>query len=253
MLISCPKCKSVYDIDDSRVSPEGKKFKCAECEHIWIVYPEDAIKEENQNNSDIKPQLVLPDSSSDSKQSEVDEMYNRLSQDTLGLFLASESNDARDEKAKFARKMQVIFSPVVAWGCVISLFVTFSLLVGYYNRYEIVGFFPRLANFYKGIYLDTNYVGTDIIFQNVMVEEKEKQGLKTVEITGSLYNEGDKISKVLPLRALMTDDSGNIIFDERVNVPTRRLEPNTSALFHVVMPNNPKIERRIKLNLEKDD
>ncbi len=251
MLISCPKCKSVYDIDDSRVFPEGKKFKCAECEHIWIVYPEDAIKEEKPE-SDIKPQLILPDSSSDSKQKEVDEMYNRLSQDTLGLFLASESNDASDGKAKFARKMQVIFSPVVAWGCVISLFVTFTMLVGYYNRYDIVGFFPRLSGFYKNIHLDTSYKGTDLIFQNVMVNENEKKGVKTVEITGSLYNDGDKISQVVPLRAIMTDNKGNVLFNEIVNVPTKRLEPKTSALFRVVMPNNTKIDKKIKLNLEKD-
>ena len=52
MLISCPECNAVYKISSDNISDDGKKFKCAECSHIWLVKPEDL--------KNIEPEIENP-------------------------------------------------------------------------------------------------------------------------------------------------------------------------------------------------
>lgn len=43
MLISCPKCHSIYDIPDDLIGRTGKNFRCQACSNVWHALPEDAI------------------------------------------------------------------------------------------------------------------------------------------------------------------------------------------------------------------
>ena len=43
MLISCPKCHSIYEIPDNLIGKTGKRFRCHTCETIWHAMPEDAL------------------------------------------------------------------------------------------------------------------------------------------------------------------------------------------------------------------
>lgn len=43
MLISCPKCHSIYEIPDDLIGRTGKNFRCQACSNIWHALPEDAI------------------------------------------------------------------------------------------------------------------------------------------------------------------------------------------------------------------
>ena len=105
MLISCPKCNAVYQIPDGKIPANGKKFKCAECGEVWTVRPQDVkgVKTEEKtaqvpssasvaaaflpqaenSNPHVKPQIISPQTT---QNSDVENMFNRLSQDTKGLF-----------------------------------------------------------------------------------------------------------------------------------------------------------------------
>lgn len=43
MLISCPKCHSVYEIPDDLVPNSGQNFRCSLCSNVWNVIPSDAL------------------------------------------------------------------------------------------------------------------------------------------------------------------------------------------------------------------
>lgn len=53
MLISCPKCHSIYDIPDDLIGRTGKNFRCQACSNIWHAMREDAIGyiTETENNT----------------------------------------------------------------------------------------------------------------------------------------------------------------------------------------------------------
>ena len=48
MLISCPKCHSIYEIADDLVGKTGQNFRCHACANVWHVMREDAIDYEQK-------------------------------------------------------------------------------------------------------------------------------------------------------------------------------------------------------------
>lgn len=43
MLISCPKCHSIYEIPDDLIPRTGQNFRCQACANVWHAMREDAI------------------------------------------------------------------------------------------------------------------------------------------------------------------------------------------------------------------
>ena len=53
MLISCPKCHSIYEIPDNLIPKTGQNFRCQACHNIWHALPQDALGYEEEK--DIHP------------------------------------------------------------------------------------------------------------------------------------------------------------------------------------------------------
>jgi predicted Zn finger-like uncharacterized protein len=54
MLISCPKCHSIYDIPDDLIERTGQNFRCQACSNVWHAMPSDALGYE-ENKIEEKP------------------------------------------------------------------------------------------------------------------------------------------------------------------------------------------------------
>lgn len=56
MLISCPKCQSIYEIPDDLIGKTGQNFRCQTCAHVWHAMREDALgyAEEDQEEPYIE-------------------------------------------------------------------------------------------------------------------------------------------------------------------------------------------------------
>ena len=52
MLISCPKCRSIYEIPDDLIGKKGKNFRCQNCSNIWHSMREDALGYEKEVNEE---------------------------------------------------------------------------------------------------------------------------------------------------------------------------------------------------------
>ncbi|MBR5598988.1 MAG: zinc-ribbon domain-containing protein, partial [Alphaproteobacteria bacterium] len=55
MLISCPKCHSVYEVPDSLVPKTGQNFRCSACSNVWNVIKSDALG----YRSDAEDEMVV--------------------------------------------------------------------------------------------------------------------------------------------------------------------------------------------------
>ena len=53
MLISCPKCRSIYEIPDDLIGKTGKNLRCQSCNNIWHAMVEDTLG--YQKNKNEKP------------------------------------------------------------------------------------------------------------------------------------------------------------------------------------------------------
>ncbi len=62
MLISCPKCHSIYEIPDDLIGKTGQKFRCQACSNIWHAMRSDALGYEEEKEEDtpyIEPIEVI--------------------------------------------------------------------------------------------------------------------------------------------------------------------------------------------------
>ena len=57
MLISCPKCHSIYEIPDDLIGKTGQNFRCQVCANVWHAMRSDALGYEEKDND--KP-LIEP-------------------------------------------------------------------------------------------------------------------------------------------------------------------------------------------------
>ncbi len=53
MLISCPKCRSIYEIPDNLIGKTGKNLRCQACNNVWHAMVEDTLG--YQKNKADKP------------------------------------------------------------------------------------------------------------------------------------------------------------------------------------------------------
>lgn len=249
MLISCPKCSSVYNLSDSHIPSDGKKFKCAECGNVWTVYPHDL--KDVMPEARVKSQIIRPAAAFEETQDDIEAMFNRLSQDTKGLFNNYTGNKG-SLWGRIWRKIQVFFSPVMLICSILLVIFYFTLYIGYHNRYEIVGLIPKMEDFYNKIGLESIYAGRNIKFRNVLVNSIDKNGQHYVEISGLLRNEGKYNSQILPIKITMTDLDGNIEIETNQFLTLKRLDSNFSAMFRILLDNKTTEAKKVILTLDTE-
>jgi len=60
MLISCPKCHSIYEIPDNLIPKSGQNFRCQACHNIWHALPQDALGyEEEKELSPLVEEIIV--------------------------------------------------------------------------------------------------------------------------------------------------------------------------------------------------
>lgn len=273
MLISCPKCNAVYQIPDAQIPVDGKKFKCAECGGVWTVYPQDvkkatpetavpsvsdsAAERVSESKTDalqasapapqIKSQIVSPQTQADD---DVEKMFNRLSQDTKGLFNGNSSANTRWDKYKI--KLKMFFSPFVVNCTLVLLLFAFTFYIGYANRFYIVSKIPQLEGFYKNMGLYSLYKGRGLIFKGIKTRYMTRRGKIHLEVSGLIYNESDMKTAVLPIKAELYTKQGEKL-NEVVKVLTiDRLAPSFSAVFRVLIPDNTLEEKTVILSFTEN-
>lgn len=264
MLISCPKCVAVYDIDADDIPMDGRNFKCVECGNVWTVYPQDINDIEPENK--IKTQIILP-SEEEIAENDVQEMFERLSRDTNGLFSGMEkyttklsddklytkqSERALDKKNGLLRvclsKMQVFFSPFILNSCLLLLIAGLSTYIGYFNRYEIVRFIPAMENFYNNMNIESIYTGRDIVFDKLNVRPIMRGKKHFIELSGRLLNQGKYKAKLLPIKIEISDSNNQKIIKTVEPDTIYDLMPQMSSIFFLVLENKTADAKKINLS-----
>lgn len=256
MLISCPKCSAVYQVPDGQIPADGKKFKCAECGEVWFVRPIVETKEEkpapvavpvknqdvSRETAQVKSQVVRPEIT---QEDDLAQMFNRLSQDTKGLFGDKEQKSSLWSRLK--RKLTLLFSPLMI-NCIILLVIfAFTIFIGYANRYELVSVLPQLENFYNKMGVESIYKGRGLVFQNVTARNVERHGRLFVEVSGKVANQSSMTSAVLPIKATLLRSDGTIESETVKILTLDKLESGFNALFHILLPDNTLEEKKVIL------
>ena len=269
MLISCPKCVAVYDIEADKIPEQGRRFKCIECGHIWNVLPQEVSQIEPENKP--KAQIILP-SEDEHHNDDVHEMFNRLSQNTNDLFTDSEKytvkiteNDNYTKQPQraidretdgigiFKRKMQVFFSPLFLNSLLILIIAALTTYIGYYNRYDVVRFIPSMENVYDNFNIASVRYGQDIAFEQVTTKQIQRGRKYFIEVSGRLFNKGKYKAKLFPVKATMLNLSDEIVAEDVKFIMPDSLAPQMSSLFFFVLENKTMKPKKINLSFVTDN
>lgn len=262
MLISCPKCRSVYNISADRIPENGKKFKCAECGEIWMVYPssvsdieaedmpvEDEISTAGQPDTEDNGSVVAQETTEDINE-DINIMFNRLSHNTKNLFASGNSVEDMSvgQKVRHYTLNNVSFYLIFAF--LLIAIVVLSAKLFYVYRYDVVNAAPWLENMYGRFNVESMYRGKDLVFEDIQVKELEEKGKPQIEVSGRICNKGDKTVHLLPVKVSVINRD-NELEDEVVEIlPEHKVESGFSVLFRVLLDYPSDFNSKLRITLE---
>jgi len=260
MLISCPECRAVYNISADYIPESGKKFKCAECGYIWMVYPSDDTSVEPETETAPEPtevvaaeesntideNIVTPDINDD-----IDVMFKRLSQNTKNLFSSGDTVENMGLLQKIRHYMLNNFSIYMITAFLLLTSIVLGARLVWDYRYDVVAKVPMMEQLYTRLGAESIYRGKDLTIEDVQIKNIKQNEKSYLEVSGRLYNAGKSTVSVLPVKAsVITAD--NTVEDEVTEILSEhKLEPQFGALFRILL--NPPSANAQKIKITLDD
>lgn len=267
MLISCPKCRSVYNISPKRLPENGKKFKCAECGEIWMVYPSAALDEETEGPQPVEDTVTdsatetpsetetqtQTDAPAPESQENINEdiniMFNHLSRNTKNLFASGSSIEEMSWKQKIHHFIINNLSLYMLTAVLLIAAVVLGAYVVRDYRYRIVASVPWMENLYNRFKVESMYRGKDIKIEDVNIKEISEKGQPYLEVSGRLHNVGGQIVRLLPVKVSVVNKFGEVE-DEIVEIlPEHKIEADFSVLFRVLLDYPSDTASKIRISL----
>ena len=233
MLISCPKCKSVYNISAVKLPAEGKKFKCAECGNVWLVVPQDNMIDDKKAVDTYADQNYEQKDTAQISDNDINVMFKRFSNSTKELFASEDAVEYMSWHQKIWHYLVNSINPSLIIAVLLPLIIFLGSLIIYINRYAITEHLPNAEKIYANFHLQSVVYGKNIIFKDVVIQNPENQYKDGFEIYGKLYNRGTKASKLLPVKATVYDNNNKIEKEIIENMPDRFLDGQYSSIFRI--------------------
>ncbi len=262
MLISCPECRAVYNISADYIPESGKKFKCAECGYIWMVYPSDGtlvepetetvpeqteIKADTNEANAVEEEInAAPDVSDD-----IDAMFKRLSHNTKNLFSSGDTVEDMSLSQKIRHYVLNNFSVYMLTAFLLLTSIVLGARLIWDYRYDVVSKMPMMEQLYTRLGVESIYRGKDLTIEDVVIKNINQNNKPYLEVSGRLYNAGNSVAVVLPVKASVIN-ADNMVEDEVTEILSEhRLEPQFGALFRILL-NPPSADAR-KVRITLDD
>ena len=174
MIISCPQCKTKYNVDTAVIPLSGKKMRCAKCGEIWRVYPKDW--EDFEHHLKIEQEI--------------------------------QNEQIENKEPKKRKKASFIISLLK-----ITLVLVFllTLVYAYAFRYQIVQRFPETEIVYEKIGINTKVLGEGLVFEDIVWNEYEDNDVRKMDFSGIISNKTDKLIQIPLLHIELLDNKGNVL------------------------------------------
>ena len=231
MLLTCPKCKTIFRVEKSSIS-KGRKVNCGVCSNQWFATI-DSLREEktNSNNLEIKQSsdtgFIKPIRSIEKK---------IIKNDVKKPIVSKEINRANefDEKVKKFSRLKIL-SQSLKWLLLwLLLFGVIVLSIGYFGKNMVASYFPKSIDIYKvlDISLEPNLDVLEI------VDVKADFFEDFINISGKITNKG-MFSSVSPTIIILGySQQGKLIDTFYANGENLTIESSLSNFFNAQIETN---------------
>ena len=190
MIITCPNCKTRFNVDPGRLLPNGRTVRCAKCGHLWNERPPG---------------------------------------DMHGTLVATEASErGRIPSQPAARDDAVRLRPVLAWGAA-ALVAAALLGIGVTAREKLQTWWPPSQALSELAGLTGNEPGAGLEIRNLTYRHEGEGQASSLVVTGEIVNRSDRVIDIPKLRAGLYDGRGREIHAWFFATKLNRLAPREAV------------------------
>lgn len=215
MILTCPECATSYFVDDSKIPPEGRLVRCAQCGARW--------------NAQLEPELELvsdPEEGAIAREPVVEEPPEPPISDLAG----EELPKVFRAKADTDRKVRQAAAVGVAWAAAVAV-VAVIVALAIVFRADVVRSWPRSAAAYAALGMPVNSLG--LVLENVKAEPALKSGHAALSISGQIRNVEDEVLTAPPLRINLLNKAGKPVVTQIARATDPRIPPGQTRHFAI--------------------
>lgn len=270
MIITCPHCRTKYQVTYEAIGSAGRKVQCAHCHQAWDQQP-------------LPPRKMGSSPAEDP--TEADRLFDSMSEDALDEALATEAaavlmeqpaiprmpisvapqpaeaarprsaSDAaemRKRQAAFSRRQHAIVARLplarLRRAARVAGVLTLAGILGfgYFGRVAIVDRYPDLAGVYSALGLGVNVVGLD--FSNLQTLRSLSGGNDVLLVSAQIVGQSSEPVSVPPVVVSLLDANGRAVYEWSVMPRVRDLMQGERASFDTRLTLPPTEATRVRLS-----
>lgn len=206
MRISCPQCRTRYELPDGSVKSDGRKVRCKRCGNTWTEFPKTATQDDFSERTalfgaddmtEVRPVRNLPPAASYRDESEPGRARRRVPWAALALA---------------ASLIGVVVGGVVA-------------------REPIVNMWPPANLLFDTVGLGVMPPGVGLALQNPRSEQRREDGATVLVVEGQIVNVSDHEQMVPRVKAVAMDSERNSLQTWTIDASAASLQPGEIATF----------------------
>ncbi len=292
MIITCPNCRTKYEIAEQALG-DGRKVLCAHCQRSWRARPEpqrprartaaaeapqpvaDAIaetdelfgpeaeeeldiafsREQEAASAEADSTFSQPEDFADEDDEEADIFPNEVEASAAGI---DDDLQKRRQREMVQRQKRLADRLPMARIRRAGRFVTLFLLLsffggGFFLRTDIVRAWPDLGGLYEAIGLGVNVVGLD--FDNMKTLRTLRDGRDVLVISATIRNVAGTPVAVPPILVSILDEQGASLYEWTAQPQVRVMGPGETVAFETQLNSAPQNSASVNLvfaNVSKD-
>jgi predicted Zn finger-like uncharacterized protein len=226
MILTCPTCASRYNIDGTKVGPQGRTVRCAGCGASWRVEPLAELLQ-------LTPELAAPEpaaSQSLAPEPAIKTPSETAAEPDLASTPAEELPKVFRQKAEAKRRTREAVTAGVVWGGMCAG-LALLLLTAIVFRVQVVRLWPRTAGAYAAVRLTVNPLG--LAPDNVQAAQGLENGRAALIVTGAERNIDSRPRGPAPLQISLYDKAGARLLSKIVELPSSPLSGGENRPFRV--------------------
>lgn len=192
MLITCHNCETVFQIDKTKIDPNGQQVRCSVCAHVWTI------------SADDEPERTLPKLNIDANRGE-EATSQEASQKLEGPKLR------QDNPSSQKKKKANIFTWLLRIFVMIAM-LSAALYASIIYRATITAYYPVMVPVFEMAGYSISYSSENLSIQNLQTEWRDD----ILRVRGSIVNNGSMRIHTLPIRISITDPSGLLLSTHEV-------------------------------------
>ncbi len=242
MIVTCPNCNVLFNLDDELLGDKGRKVKCTSCKEIWFQRPENY----QELDQDLEEELLAVDES-ENKNEEDEKDVEEYKEEKYEQDIERASATVSSEK----KKSNIVNNHIEKnsfLSIAISLLVFFMILVYFLiNREGFVQKNPKMHGFYSLFAIKPDISAKNLVFDRI---EAVNNG-KYIKITGNIINLSQETAKVPYIEISLMDVSDNIISKWYAMPPKDILEKEGHISFkYNINDINLNLKEQWRLNIQ---